>query len=70
MPILADIRDHKVFGRAFKEGMLTILRLLAEKRFGAIPGWAEERLSGMSAAELDAVSDRVFDATSLEELLQ
>ena len=74
MPILKDIRDHEVLGREFKRGYLDgerkILRMQIETRFGPIPAWAEERLSGMSVAEIEAVAGRFFDAKSLEELLR
>src|SRR5882762_6579931 len=53
MPIFIDILENKVLGREFKRGELTVLRRLIEKRFGAIPGWAEERLTGRSATELE-----------------
>jgi len=83
MPITIDIRD--VFAPQFEEaeqrarqkgrqegrqeGELVILRRLIEKRFGAIPGWAEQRLSERPAAELEALGVRLLDAGSLEELL-
>ena len=52
------------------EGELKVLRRLIEKRFGAIPGWAEERLAGQSAADLEELSVRVLDAQSIEDLLK
>ena len=70
MPILNDILDHKVLGREFKRGELTVLRRLIEKRFGAIPSWAEERLAGRSTGELEELSVRVLDAESIEDLLK
>ena len=74
VPILNSILDHEVLGREFKrglqEGELTVLRRLIEKRFGALPGWAEERLSGRTATELEDLSVRVLDAQSLENLLK
>jgi hypothetical protein len=74
MPILNDILDHKVLGREFKrglqEGELTVLRRQIEKRFGAIPGWAEERLAGKSPADLEELSVRVLDAASIEDLMK
>ena len=70
MPLLNDILDNKVFGREFKRGELTILRRQIEKRFGAIPGWAEERLSGRLPADLEELSVRVLDAQSIEDLLK
>ncbi len=70
--------ENKVLGREFKKGLkqgvqegeLTILRQQIEKRFGAIPEWAEKRLSASKAGELEAYGVRVFDATSIEDLLK
>jgi Domain of unknown function (DUF4351) len=70
MPILNDILDNKVLGREFKRGELTVLRRLIEKRFGAIPSWAEERLTGRSAADLEELCVRVLDTKSMEDLLK
>ena len=78
MPILLDIMDHKVLGREYKRGVLEgeqqgelkILRRMMTKRFGVMPGWAEERISGNSAAELEALSVRLLDALSVEDLLR
>ena len=82
MPILNDILEHKVLGREFKRGReegvqqgvqqeaATMLRRLIERRFGAIPIWAAEKLAHRSTAELEELSMRVLDAQSLEELLQ
>jgi hypothetical protein len=69
-PILNDILDHKVLGREFKRSELTVLRRQIEKRFGAIPGWAEERLASQSSTELEELSVRVLDAGSIEDLLK
>lgn len=70
MPILNDIRDYEVLGEEYKNGAPTVLRPQIEKRFGAIPSWAEERLLTMSYVELEALGVRVLDANSLEELLR
>lgn len=74
MPILGDTLDNRVLGREYKRGLqdgeLTVLRRLVEKRFGAIPAWAEERLTGRSAADLEELSVRVLDAESIEDLLK
>jgi hypothetical protein len=40
-----------------------------EKRFGPIPAWAEERLGGRSAEDLEALGVRLLEAQSLEEFL-
>jgi predicted transposase YdaD len=52
------------------EGELKIIRQLIEKRFGPIPGWAEERLAARSVAGLEELSGRILDVTSLEDLFQ
>ena len=73
MPILNDIMDHKVLGREFKRGLqqgeLKLVRKLIEERFGAIPAWADQRLSSYSAAELETLGVRLLHANTLEELL-
>jgi predicted transposase YdaD len=86
MPIDLDIRDHELLGPMFKEarqegrmegrlegrreGGLTILRRQIAKRFGALPGWAGEKLAGLSTADIEELCERVLDAESLEELLR
>jgi hypothetical protein len=86
MPIDVDIREHEVLGPMFIEaeqkgreeglqeglqaGELTILRRQIEKRFGALPSWAGEKLAKMPASELEDLSERVLDAKSLDDLLR
>jgi Domain of unknown function (DUF4351) len=82
MPVYIDILENKVLGPPYKKGLeegrqegrqegeLAILRRLIEKRFGAIPGWVEERLAGRSAVELEDLSVRVLDALSMEDLMR
>ena len=78
MPILNNILEHEVLGREFKkgrqegrqEGEMVILRRIIEKRFGAVPSWAEKRLATKSLSELEDLSVRVLDVQSLEELLK
>lgn len=53
-----------------QEGEIAILRRLIEKRFGAMPRWAEERLSPLPVKELEELGARLLDAKSIEELLQ
>jgi hypothetical protein len=53
-----------------REGELTILRRQIEKRFGALPGWASDKLAALHASELEDLSERVLDAQSMEELLR
>lgn len=78
VPILENILDHEVLGREFKrglqegrqEGELKVLRLQIEKRFGAIPPWADQRLLACSSVELENIGVRLLDANTLEDLLK
>jgi predicted transposase YdaD len=82
MPVYIDLRKNEVLGPPYKrglrdgrkqgrrEGEMSILRLLIEKRFGALPDWAEERLASKTAAELREMSVRVLDASGIEDLLK
>ena len=78
MPIRVNLMENEVLGpmiqkgldQARQEGELTILRRQIEKRFGALPGWAGEKLAALPASELEDLSERVLDAKSLEELLR
>jgi predicted transposase YdaD len=51
-----------------QEEGLAILRKQIAKRFGRLPGWAEERLAAMSVAELEDLSIAVLDANTAAEL--
>jgi predicted transposase YdaD len=53
-----------------QQGELKLLRRLIERRFGRVPGWAEERLSRMSAQQLEDLGIRVLDAPSIEDVLK
>jgi hypothetical protein len=78
MPILNSILDHEVLGREFKKGLaegvqqgeLNVLRRQIEKRFGALPVWAAERLAVKSVAELEELSTQLLHAQSIEESLR
>ncbi len=52
-----------------QQGELAILRRLIETRFGPMPTWADQRLSGASIEQLEELATRVLDAASLEELM-
>ena len=81
MPVYIDYMKNEVLAplltQRFREGLqegrqegeLTILRRLLEKRFGELPAWADERLAALTASKLEALSERVLDARSLEEVL-
>jgi len=73
MPVEIDIRKNKVLGPIVMEaelkGELKIIRRQLARRFGPLPEWAEDRLATCSVDELEALSDRIFDSATLEELL-
>ena len=78
MPIHINILENDLLGPIFEkcllegrqEGELTMLRRLIEKRFGVLPVWANEKLTALSASELEDLSERLLDAQSVEELLK
>jgi len=49
-----------------RQGELNVLRVLLARRFGRLPGWAEDRLSSLTQPELEALVPRVLDAPTLE----
>jgi hypothetical protein len=68
----SDFARHYFFkGRAEGEaaGRAAIVARLLTLRFGAIPEHERNRISGASAAELDAISERLLSATSLAQAL-
>jgi predicted transposase YdaD len=54
--------------QGLKEGQQNIVRRQLEKRFGALPERVGKRLEEMSAAELEEISIRIFEAENLESL--
>lgn len=70
VPILKDILEHKIIGGAVRDGEQRLLTHLIEKRFGPLPDWANTKLAGLSIPEIEAISDRIFDAANLEDLLR
>jgi hypothetical protein len=86
MPIYIDLMENEYLAPAYKRGLqegelkgelkgrikgeLAVLRPLIEKRFGALPKWAEERLAGSTISELEKLSERLLDAQSVEDLLK
>ncbi len=51
------------------EGELKIVRVMIQKRFGPVPEWANTKLGSLSAEQVEALSERLLDAPSLEQLL-
>ena len=77
VPVLIDIMDNPVFAREYKrgivegkrEGELSLLRRMLEKRFGPIPQAAEQRLSQASLDQIETWGEALLDAASIGELL-
>ncbi len=53
-----------------QEGEYLILSRLLTRRFGVLPDWAQTRLITASAEQLEQWSERLFEATNLENLLE
>lgn len=51
------------------QGEAAILIRQASRRFGKLPEWALAKLQSASVEKLEAWSDRILDANSLEEML-
>jgi Putative transposase, YhgA-like/Domain of unknown function (DUF4351) len=52
-----------------QEGEAALLRRQLERRFGALPGWALDRIAGADPAALEDWGLRVLDAGSLDDVL-
>jgi hypothetical protein len=52
-----------------QEGEAALLLRQLERRFGALPGWARERIATADTASLDEWGLRVLDAGSLDDVL-
>jgi hypothetical protein len=52
-----------------QEGEAALLRRLLERRFGALPDWARDRIAAADTAALEDWSLRLLDASSLEDVL-
>ena len=42
---------------------------MIEKRFGPIPAWANDKLTTLTSTEIETLCQRIFDAPTLEALL-
>ncbi|MGN7611019.1 DUF4351 domain-containing protein [Magnetococcales bacterium HHB-1] len=53
-----------------QQGESKLLYRLLLRKFHALPPWVSQRLSDADAQQLEAWSDRIFDAESLEEIFE
>jgi predicted transposase YdaD len=77
-----DLSENKVLGPAYQrglqegreegrqEGQIDMLRGQIERKFGALPSWAEQHLAQCSGPALKQIALRVVEAESLEDLLR
>jgi flagellar biosynthesis/type III secretory pathway protein FliH len=52
-----------------QEGEAALLLRLLERRFGALPDWARDRIAAAGTASLEEWGLRVLEAGSLEDVL-
>lgn len=62
------IRQGMEQGRA--EGEQRLLRLQIQKPFEPISDWANDSLMSLSAPQIEALGERIFDAPSIDSLLK
>jgi len=53
-----------------QEGESALLRKLLERRFGALPAWADERLAKSGPAQLETWGLELLEATTLEDVFR
>lgn len=74
VPITLDLMENRVIGpmlrKAQSEGRLEVIRHQLIKRFGPLPEWAEKKLGKLKPTRIRVLSEKLLDATSLEELLR
>ena len=86
MPLVIDIMENQIIGPAIRKGLAEglekgrkegleqgeqkLLRQQMKKRFGPIPEWADAKLSTLPIATIEALGDRIFDVSTLEDLLK
>ena len=51
------------------DGAVIVLLRLLERRFGALPGWAKDRIATADSVALEEWGLRVLDAGSLDDIL-
>lgn len=52
------------------EGERALVHRLLERRFGALPAWAEQHIAAADVATLEQWGLRLLDVTSLEEVFR
>lgn len=65
------VRQWKQEGlqQGMRQGEAALLKRLIIRRYGSLPQWAAARLEQAEPAQLEAWSERIFDAQTLDDLL-
>jgi len=66
MPTIAERWVEEGLQQGLRQGEAQVLRRQLTRRFGALPEWAEERLTQAEPTQLEIWADRVLDADSLD----
>ncbi len=53
-----------------QKGEVTVLKRQILRRYGSLPQWAVTRLEQADTSQLEAWSEHIFDAQTIEELLR
>ncbi len=77
MPVTFDIMDNKVLGPAIRQGIAQgieqrsreVLRAFLQKRFGALPEWAERTVATCTSDQALELALRTLDAPTIEKVL-
>lgn len=67
---MIDIMENKVLGPAVLKGEATLLRRQLKERFGALPNWALDEMSGATERQLLSWGKRVLTAKTLEPVFR
>jgi predicted transposase YdaD len=75
---LEQLKESSIYqyikGEGFKEGIqqeaMTLLRRQLERRFGALPAWAEQKIEAADQATLEEWVVQLLEAKSLEEVFR
>ena len=65
-----DKSEERGMEQGMEQGIQKTLTVLLSEKFGALPVWAEQRLSSASSDELNSWTKRILRAATLEEVLQ
>jgi len=66
MPTIAE----RWVEEGLQQGEAQVLRRQLNRRFGALPEWAEERLTQAELTQLEIWADRVLDADTLDAVFR